>query len=606
MMPFLNKQIVFIDFETFYSRADGYDLKAMSMTEYIRDPRFKVHGHATATLTSDVYWCGGRFAEPLRNDWDKVVLVAHNVKFDGAILAWKYGIYPSLYVDTKSLARAVLGGRLPGYSLAEVAHYLGLQAKGELKWDGVRDLTEYQEREMADYCLNDVRLCRDIFNLLIKEFPASELPVMDWTIRCLTAPTLRLNLNVLEKGVADEKARREKAIRDSGVSREVLASNQQFAGLLGSRGIVVPTKTSPRTGRETAALALGDPQFLSLREKAPDLFAGRIAAKSTINETRGKALIDVGRTGAFPFDVQYSGATQTHRFSGGNSAGGNPQNFPRKGFLRAAIEAPTGETQLVVGDFANIELRILAWLAQEPKLINAIVKGTDIYSEFASLIYKKPITKANPKERHFGKCAILGLGYGMGFNKFRTTVRVETGMDITEEMAREVVGLYRSTYFNVPKLWELAEKTIPFIVDPRVKCVLFAPYIKIEKEALVLPSGLKMRYPKLRQERSQYGYEWFYDTFKRKGGSEPTKLYGGKLVENICQALAGEICKLAIIRGLKRGLTIAGQVHDELICVGTAEDKQILKDVMEEFIPWLPSITIKAEVGAGRTWLDAK
>ena len=165
--------------------------------------------------------------------------------------------------------------------------------------------------------------------------------------------------------------------------------------------------------------------------------------------------------------------------------------------LRDAICAPEGYN-LIVGDFAAIELRLLAWLAKEPKLMGKIINDEDIYADFASLKYGRKITKADKVERQFGKCSILGLGYNMGAKKFKATVKTQTGMDISEDEAWKTVDLYRTTYFNVPKLWEQAHALLPLISPGKVGCIWFAPFIKVRKNALVLPSGLAIKYPNLR------------------------------------------------------------------------------------------------------------
>jgi DNA polymerase len=98
----------------------------------------------------------------------------------------------------------------------------------------------------------------------------------------------------------------------------------------------------------------------------------------------------------------------THRYSGASGAGGNPQNLPRGSALRAAVTVPPGAV-LAVADFAAVELRIVAWLAREAKLIAILSdrKG-DPYSAFATKIYHRIITKEDKAERQYGKCAVLG------------------------------------------------------------------------------------------------------------------------------------------------------------------------------------------------------
>jgi DNA polymerase bacteriophage-type len=607
ILTYAGKRIVVVDWETYFSRKENYDLKSLSLTEYIRDSRFWPLGLAYRFLDdTQTHWLAGN--HPIEAwiksvDWKNTVVVAHNCKFDGAVLAWQYKVKPFAWMDTVGLAKAVLGENVSGYSLKRLAEYLGLTAKGEISCEGILHPSQEQLVALGEYCKNDVELCKGIYEKLISQFPQSQLSTMDWTIRAFVEPKLVLQQATLERGVQNEKARREEAIKKSGVDREVLSSNKRFAEYLSSKGIAVPTKLSTRTGKSIPAFARTDEGLGQLATTAPELYAARIASKSNLLETRGGNLLAVAKTGPFPFDVGFSGAVQTHRYSGGSGAGGNPQNFTRNSFLREAVCAPDGSS-LVVGDFAAIELRILSWLAQEPRLMGKIINDEDIYADFASLKYGRKITKADKVERQFGKCSILGLGYNMGAKKFKLTVKNQTGMGISEEEAWETVDLYRTTYFNVPKLWEQAHVLLPLIALGQISCIWFAPFLKVKKNAIILPSGLEIKYPNLRQ----IGDEWVYDVYRKVYVAEPTKLYGGKIIENICQALAGELCKEAIERATDYEVDCVGQVHDEILAISNTPIRAVarLKAALEQPPKWMPTLKLKAEVGYGRNWNEAK
>lgn len=609
-MPILTyegKRILVIDWEIYYSKKEKYDLKLMNMTTYIRDSRFWPHGIAYRFLDDEkTHWLSDYHAIEAwiaSVDWRKTVVVAHNCKFDGAILAWIFKVKPFAWMDTMGLAKATIGNNVSRYSLKRLAEYLGLPAKGEISCEDVLHPSQEQLTALGEYCINDVEICKEIYEKLIKQFPPSQLSAMDWTIRAFVEPKLLLDETILKEGVKNEKTRRKEAIKKSGVDKSILSSNKQFAEHLAAQGICVSTKTSARTGKQIPAFARTDSGLSALQDVAPDLYAARIASKSNLLETRGESLLAIAKTGLFPFDVGFSGAVQTHRYSGGSGAGGNPQNFTRGSFLRDAICSPEGY-KLIVGDFAAIELRILAWLAKEPKLMGKIINDEDVYSDFASLKYGRKITKADKAERQFGKGAILGLGYNMGTKKFKATIKAQTGMDISEDEAWKTVDLYRSTYFNVPKLWEAAHSLLPLIAAGKIGCVWFAPFIKVKQNSLVLPSGLLIQYPNLQR----VGDEWVYDVYKKVYTPETTKLYGGKLIENICQALAGELCKEAIERAEKAGLHPVGAVHDEILCVDRDSNfaSEKLKECMEQAPKWLPNLRLKAEVSYGNSWNEAK
>lgn len=600
--------------------------KGLPIVQYVKDARFRAHGIGYRFLDDiKTHWIAGEHAIEAwvaSVDWMNTVLVAHNIRFDAAILRWRFNsLPPHAYMDTVGLAKAILGENVSSYSLKRLAEYLGLSAKGDVSCDGVRNPTNEQLAALGEYCRNDVDLCRGIYDKLIGQFPASQLWSLDWTIRAFIEPKLRLSESVLTKGVQDEKTRREEIIKASGIEKTVLSSDKQFAQLLVERGIAVRTKVSPRTGKAIPAFAKTDTGLDALRGSHPDLYAARIASKANLLETRGEALLAVAKTGAFPFDVGFSGAVQTHRYSGGSGAGGNPQNFTRGSFLRSAVCAPDNYS-LVVGDFAAIEARLVAWLAKEPKLMSAFIRDIDVYSEFASVVYGRPINKKdNPAERFFGKEGILGLGYNMGAKKFKLRIKTVLKKDITEDEAWRTVNLYRTVYFNVPKLWEQTHALLPLISAGQIGCIWFAPFIKVKKNALVLPSGLEIRYPNLRfgwyldKKANKKREGWHYDAFFKAYEAEPVGIYGGMVIENICQALAGELCKEAIERVEQAGIQCVGQVHDELIAVcrqdtlrGEAEKDavSVVKAAMERSPNWLPSLKLKAEVGYGGNWHASK
>jgi DNA polymerase len=618
--------LLFIDFESFYDSANGYTLNAkqknhVSVLEYIRSPKFKVHGMGVASISRPPAWYS---ADELRDslagiNWTETIIVAHNVKFDGAILAWHYGIVPKGYVCTQAMARALLGYKVKSHSLASVAEYFGLVSKGVMHTDGIRDLTAAQEADLAEYCLHDVELCRDIYRIMVETFPAGQYRALDWTVKAFIKPTLELDGDTLREGHKAETERRAKIFEEIGIPKKVFASNQQFAKLLEEKGFEVPMKVSPaslKNGGEQKfipALAMGDQKFLDLRNtenaELQALCEARIAAKSNLLETRSQKLAEIAKFGKFPIDIQFSGAKQTHRYSGANGAGGNFQNLTRGSFLRRAVKAPKGY-KLLVADFAAIEARIVAWLAREPKLIDAFTKNEDVYSSFASRIYQRPITKADKRERQFGKTCILGLGYGMGAKKFAYKVRLDTGMIIDEEEAKRVVKLYRFYYTRVEAFWQLLDHYIPYLASGGYAKLPGISFLTINKGCVFLPSGLPLQYPNLRwnPDSGKYG-EWIYDVWD-KGHIERRHLYGGKLTENISQALAGELTKLAIERAEDSGITCAAQVHDEILAIvpesEAAQGALALRRAMTVPPAWWPTIRLTAEVGIGDNWLEAK
>lgn len=284
--------------------------------------------------------------------------------------------------------------------------------------------------------------------------------------------------------------------------------------------------------------------------------------------------------------------------------------------------------KLIVADFAQIELRVNAWLSRERKLMEMLANDGDPYSDFATQVYKRPVSKSKEteKERKFGKEAVLGLGYGMGAKKFRVRVRVKVGQNITMEQSSETVDLFRDYYNPIPEYWDVLDRFILHMARGSALTVPGAPFLKVEKARIILPSGLVLQYPNLREMEIAYRtkngemktrVEWVFDDADEmaKAGRqgkpyEPSKLWGGTLLENICQAVAGNICTTAIQRVLDAGLMPAGQNHDELLvpCEDDAVEQsiEIVREAMERPISWFPSLKLKAEIGVGQNWSEAK
>lgn len=635
-----------LDFESYFDSKEGYTLRKLSMVEYIRSPLFRAWGAGYMWVTDEGHaepgWVTAADLPKFFGgiDWKNTDVIAHNAKFDGFILRQIYGVQPRRWIDTKGMSRAVFGKRIKNHSLATIAEHYGMAAKGVMKTDGLKELTPEQERELAEYCLHDVELCGSIYLMLEQNFPASQYESLHWTVQMFVAPKIELDIELLKKTAESERERKKTIFSDlqidkgffetdvlkggypkllqkksqAEITKNVFSSNVMFPRLLEWEGFDVPMKPSPKQKNEDGsaklipAIALGDPDFLDMleneNERLRTLCEARVAAKSTLLETRSEKLARLGSTGMWPFDVEFSGANQTHRFSGGSGAGGNPQNFTRGSALRQAVKAPAGY-KLIVGDFANIELRLVAYLSKDPGLVDAIENNVDLYCDFASTFYGRTITKKDEIERRFGKCAILGLGYGMGPAKFKRTVRLQTGQEISDAEAERAVDLYRTRYTRVPQLWYVLNSAITFMTEEQKHLMIGLP-VTFEREAIVLPSGLAMRYPNLRQEEGEQGLEWIYDIWD-KGHLARRKLYGGKVLENISQGLAGELCREATAQF---GDKVTGLVHDEIHLLERKPfallTKKRLERVMETTPRWLPKIKLKAEVGVGDNWLNAK
>lgn len=615
--------IVTIDFETYYDR--DYSLSKMTTEAYIRDPRFEVIGVAIKVNEQEVDWYTGAdpggFLHAL--DYSDKAILCHNTAFDGAILSWKYNIKPKLWFDTLSMARP-LHSMTVGGSLKALATYYKLGDKGDevLRTMGMRrrDFTPEQMAAYADYCVQDVNLTYRLFKKMARQFPKEELLVIDQTIRMYTEPKLELDPVVLDahlEGIHERKAALLNKLGGEEKAKKFLMSNNKFAGLLRAMGVEPPMKTSPTTGRQTYAFAKNDTAFTALLEhpKAAvrTVVEARLGTKSTIEETRTKRFLEISERGPLPIMLNYYGA-HTGRFSGGDKV--NLQNLPRGGQLRKALAAPDGH-MIVACDSSQIEARLVAYLAGQDDLVQSFREGRDVYSEFASDVYNRKVTKADKVERHVGKTCILGLGYGMGAAKFQHSLATGfISVKVEDHEAQQIVSLYRNKYHRIQAFWNWCNYALNGLVagESGDMCDL----IGYDAEGVILPNGLRIRYPALR--RSAHGFEYINDArvyrkFIRDrvvGDEAPdltwTKIYGGKVVENITQAVARIVVAEQMVK-IGRRYPVALQVHDEIVCVVPEEQadecKAFMMNVMSTPPKWAPDLPVACEADVGPNYGEA-
>ena len=410
--------LITVDMETYYDR--DYSLSKITTEEYIRSDLFEVIGVSVKVNNEEAEWASGthqQIKQWLQSsfEWERSFVLAHNTLFDGAILSWRFGVNPRGWLDTLCMGRALHGVEVGG-SLKALTERYGLGAKGTevVNALGKRRLT-FSDEELArygDYCINDVELTYKLFNILAKDFPKQELRVIDQTLRMFIDPILELDGDMLQQHLIGIKQMKEDLLTSSGVEKAELMSNEKFAELLRPFGVEPPMKTSPSTGKQTYAFAKSDEEFKALAEhedlRVQTLVAARLGNKSTLEETRTQRFIDISKRGKLPVPIRYY-AAHTGRFGGDDKI--NMQNLPSRGNnankLKKAIIAPEGYT-IIDADSAQIEARVLAWLAGQDDLITAFAEGKDVYKKMASAIYGKPEFEITKDERFVGKTTILG------------------------------------------------------------------------------------------------------------------------------------------------------------------------------------------------------
>lgn len=608
--------LITLDFETYYDK--DFSLRKMTMESYIRDPRFEVIGVGVKVNNNETEWASGTHEQINRYlhtfDWGNSMLLCHNTLFDGAIISWLFDIQPRVYADTLCIARALHGVEVGG-SLHVLSQRYNLGTKGTEILNAVgkrrEDFTPEELSRYGDYCVNDVELTYKLFMAMAKGFPKQEMRIIDMTLRMFTEPMLDLDIGLLQQHLENTKQIKEELLSSTGVTRAQLMSNPKFAELLVSMNVEPTMKISPTTGKETYAFAKNDEAFKALLEhedpRVQALVTARLGTKSTLEESRTERFIGIAKRGLLPIPVRYY-AAHTGRWGGDDKI--NIQNLPSRGVngkkLKSSIIAPVGYT-LVDCDSSQIEARVLAWLAGQDDLVQAFANKEDVYIKMAAKIYNVKEEDVTKEQRFVGKSTILGAGYGMGAVRFAEQLK-SFGTTISVDEARRIISIYRESNWKISQFWRNCQNML--VEMSRDKLVTFGAnnIVKAVRTqtgyGIKLPSGLVMRYDDLQYEQNDGSVEFNYKT--RRGR---TRIYGGKVTENVCQAIARCIMgeqMLAIAKRYKPVLT----VHDSVVCCvpdGELEEaRQYIEDCMSTTPSWAEGMPITCESGIGKSYGDCE
>lgn len=611
------EQIITLDFETYFDK--DYTLRKQATSEYIRDERYKSQCVGIKVGLDDVIWIPDVHVEEALHsiDWANYALLAHHTQFDGFILTDRYGLRPAYYLCTLSMGRGLHSIGV-GASLDALAQYYGIGNKLPdvlSKTKGVRDIPPELMADLGLYCAVDTQLCFDLFQLMLPSFSDSELRLIDETCRMFCEPVLQVDEPLATRALELEKINKRKKIERTEVDPANLSSNQKFAELLRSLNVEIPMKKSPTTGEQTYAFAQSDYGFQELMvhddEAVRAIMEARIAVKSTIGETRAQRLLNEGLNGrTLPVYLKYYGA-HTGRWSGGNKM--NLQNLPRiypndpnSGLLRKSIIAPEGYV-IVVADLAQIEARMLAWLAKDEELLQQFRDKIDAYKIMAAEIFGISVEDVSKAQRFVGKVAILGLGYQMGWRRFLLTITLGLmgpKMAMEPDTAKTVVNTYRTKRKAIVNFWQ--------VCTDMLECMLYDSDMEYgplrvdgKNNRIYMPNGMYLEYPGLSMSKNGYVYFDYENADIMERGGSPNmkrarKIYGGLLAENITQALARIVIGDHLLETAK-SYKVASTTHDELIALARiAEAAAALESILGTMCippPWAPDLPLDAEGG---------
>jgi DNA polymerase len=626
-------RICVCDLETFYDR--DFSLSRITTEAYVRDTRFETIG-LSYTFGDKTEWLPRpKVNEFLRDtDWSDTMIVAQNTAFDGSILHWHYKVQPKAWLDTLGMSRALFPHE-KSHSLKAQADRMGVGVKGDEVLNALgkryKDFTSEELARYGMYCNNDVDLTRKLFTMYMgMGFPLQELKLIDMTLRMfieprliLDVPSLQLHLervrssklallervrdNMLRDYTDPEAVRAVFADGTEGI-KTLLMSNEKFAQALRDLNVEPPMKISPTTKRPAYAFAKTDEAFKELAEHddldVQALVAARLGNKTTLEETRTERFIEMATRGAFPVPLRYYGA-HSGRWSGQDSV--NMQNLPSRGpdagKIKKAIKAPPGH-MMIDCDSAQIEARVLAWLAGQDDLVQAFERKEDVYKLMASKIYGVPIDQITKQQRQVGKTVVLGAGYGVGHVKLQGFLKTQAGVEVSLDEAKRIIDTYRNSAYRIADLWKKAGSALQYLIAGQEFTVDSPGIVRVVPgRGLTLPSGLFVQYPDLRSIRNEEGKQEFVYTSK----GLPVRIYGGKVVENFTQAIARCVVAEQMLRIQKRYQVVL-TVHDAAAIVAPiaeAKEAQLFVENCMSWVPkWATGLPLACESGMGESYGD--
>lgn len=653
--------LVTLDFETYWDQE--HTLSKMSPIEYVMHPKTEIIS-CSVKINSDETEVA--FGEPairqLMNhiDWTNAYTIGHNMSaFDAMLLKWRLGRQPKLWGCTLAMARPI-HAKTVGLSLAKlVAHYeLGVKDQTALyqtRGKRLADFTPAELRDMRQYNKDDTDQCYALFHKLKPHFRSSELWHIDCNIRMLVDPQFELDEGLLQTALSVERSNKHKALMDLGKLlrnesdatvdwddedavaewvRAQMASAPKFTALLQARDVDVPmkwSKTSP--DKQIPALAKTDEGMELLLDSDDEIVSAaaraRLSAKSTQLETRIESFLHTNQVlGKLPVPTHYCGADTTGRDSGFlynmlNLPRINPDKPKVSDALRRSVRAPKGKV-IIVQDLSGIELRVNHTLWKVRRSMDGWASNPqwDLYRDTAAHMYTCKPEEVEKHQRHYSKVLELACGYQQGAATFRQTARVQGGLRLTLDQSKAGVKFWRDRYPEIADYetggWATCQQMLAAIEAGAEEAIDPWGFCTTEKDAVRLPSGRLIRYPDLRQEEvvnwTTYGDErvaekksaWVY-----AHGRHRAFLYGGKMVENLVQAVARDIIFSQAIEFFRRTkLRPAHKVYDELVYVVDPADAEALSaelaNVMRARLAWWPELTLWSEGDIAECYGDAK
>lgn len=606
---------LYIDIETY----SAVNLLKSNAYRYSEDPSFLMLMAAHAIDDEPVQLVFGEDVLDIPGLWeDDVLKVAHNAPFErvcySSLLQHQHELEPLEYLDPAHWRDTQAIAGIYGYpqKLSELARALGGEQKDEAgtrlislfckpNRQGKRNMPEDYPKEWEDfgrYCIQDVETLRSVDRQL-GDYPTEMERRIHLADQYINDRGIQVDTVMARAAVerSEENASRQVAEIQSLTGVDNPNSGPQMLAWLHAQNVNIPNMQKA-TVDEVLDMDI-DPvakQVLTIRQELALVAAKKYTA----------ALDRVNADDRLRGSFHYFGA-HTGRWAGRGvqlqnlpsaSLGekDDPENvierkiaaavldlklgFDVDGHTLKALVRPMFTGPFTVVDFSAIEARVVAWLAGEQWALDAFAAGRDIYVETAE--------RMGGLSRKEGKVAVLALGYNGGVNSLRAM-----GAEGENDKLQFLVNQWRDANPSIVNLW--AQMQDAFRNGGPV-----GPFITVEKDgadrAIRLPSGRAIMYHNLKER----WVEKWGNQVKQISFSDPKNLkarvdtYGGRLVENITQAVARDILAEAIVRLDDAGYPVVGHVHDEALIQG-AYDVDTISRLMSESPEWAAGLPLDAE-----------
>ena len=641
-----DRRRLFVDIETF----SGVDIRAAGLYPYIESDDFEILLVAYAWGDDPVRDID--LTDPLDEDAQaemqdviaglldpEVLKVAHNNAFERTAFKRHTGHYmpPEEWDDTMILAAmnglpmsledagaALLIEQQKIKEGTTLINYFCKPCKPTIANDGrTRNLPDHAPDKwdrFRTYCRRDVEAMRLIYRRL------QHFPIPDWERRVWA-----LDARINDRGVLIDRELAESAIRvDEAFQKEHTAELKQLTGLANPNSVAQLKGWLETVG--VSVDSLDKATVTDLKGKLPDPTTRRVLElRQMLGKTSTKKYKTMtaaaGRDDRVRGLLQYYGAGRTGRWAGRLV---QVQNLPQNHLddiglvrelvrdkdletlemtfdsvpdvlsqlIRTAFIAKPGHTFLVT-DYAAIEARVIAWLAGEQWRMDVFAQGGDIYCSSASQMFKVPVVKhgVNGHLRQKGKIAELACGYGGGVGALKAFGADKMGL--SDEEMQTIVTQWRLASPTIPKFWRDAEKAAKLALDnPGRRFKIPSCNVRYWRDAdalrCQLPSGRLLSYWGARLDTD--GSICFMGQNQTTRKWEKTETWGGKLVENIVQAVARDCLAVALLRLNEAGYAITFHVHDEIIAEAPEGKRwEDMAEIMGRSIPWAEGLLLRGD-----------